>query len=83
MDVVSGGHFTLGVGLGYRDVEYDAFGIRRRERVRRLEENLRLVEALWAREAVSARLPWCRLDDASLTMPAVQQPRPLVDGRGR
>jgi alkanesulfonate monooxygenase SsuD/methylene tetrahydromethanopterin reductase-like flavin-dependent oxidoreductase (luciferase family) len=76
LDVVSGGRFTLGVGLGYRDVEYDAFGIRRRERVRRLEENLRLVEALWAGDAVSADLPWCRLDRATLTILPVQRPRP-------
>lgn len=76
MDVVSGGRFTLGVGLGYRDVEYDAFGIQRRERVRRFEENLRLVEALWAGEAVSAELAWCRLNDATLTILPVQRPRP-------
>jgi alkanesulfonate monooxygenase SsuD/methylene tetrahydromethanopterin reductase-like flavin-dependent oxidoreductase (luciferase family) len=76
MDVVCGGRFTLGVGLGYRDVEYDAFGVLRRERVRRLEENLRLVEALWAGESVSADLSWCRLNDATLTTLPVQRPRP-------
>jgi alkanesulfonate monooxygenase SsuD/methylene tetrahydromethanopterin reductase-like flavin-dependent oxidoreductase (luciferase family) len=76
MDVVCGGRFTLGVGLGYRDVEYDAFGVPRRERVRRFEENLGLLEALWAGEAVSADLPWCRLNDATLTMRPVQRPRP-------
>jgi len=56
MDVVPGGRFTLGVGSGYRDLEYDAFGIQRRERVGRFEQNLRLVEALWAGQAVSAEL---------------------------
>jgi alkanesulfonate monooxygenase SsuD/methylene tetrahydromethanopterin reductase-like flavin-dependent oxidoreductase (luciferase family) len=76
MDVVSGGRFTLGVGLGYRDVEYDGFGIPGHERVRRLEENLKLVEALWAGEAVSADLPWCRLDAATLKILPVQRPRP-------
>jgi alkanesulfonate monooxygenase SsuD/methylene tetrahydromethanopterin reductase-like flavin-dependent oxidoreductase (luciferase family) len=76
MDVVCGGRFTLGVGLGYRDVEYDAFGVPRRERVRRFKENLRLVEALWAGEAVSADLPWCRLNNATLTMLPAQRPRP-------
>jgi alkanesulfonate monooxygenase SsuD/methylene tetrahydromethanopterin reductase-like flavin-dependent oxidoreductase (luciferase family) len=78
LDVVSGGRFTLGVGLGYRDVEYDAFGIDRQERVRRFEENLRLVEALWAGEPVSADLPWCRLDSATLNILPVQRPRPPV-----
>jgi alkanesulfonate monooxygenase SsuD/methylene tetrahydromethanopterin reductase-like flavin-dependent oxidoreductase (luciferase family) len=76
MDVVCGGRFTLGVGLGYRDVEYEAFGIPSGERLRRFEENLRLVQALWAGEAVSADLPWCRLEDATLAILPVQRPRP-------
>jgi alkanesulfonate monooxygenase SsuD/methylene tetrahydromethanopterin reductase-like flavin-dependent oxidoreductase (luciferase family) len=76
LDVVSGGRITLGVGLGYRDVEYDAFGIARHERVRRFEENLRMLEALWAGEAVSAELAWCRPDGATLTILPVQRPRP-------
>jgi alkanesulfonate monooxygenase SsuD/methylene tetrahydromethanopterin reductase-like flavin-dependent oxidoreductase (luciferase family) len=28
LDIVTGGRLTFGVGLGYRDVEYDAFGCR-------------------------------------------------------
>jgi alkanesulfonate monooxygenase SsuD/methylene tetrahydromethanopterin reductase-like flavin-dependent oxidoreductase (luciferase family) len=76
MDVVTGGRFTLGVGLGYRDVEYNAFGISKSERVQRFEENLRLVEALWSGEAVSANLPWCQLDEATLQILPVQRPRP-------
>lgn len=76
MDVVCGGRFTLGVGLGYRDVEYRAFGVDRRERIRRFEENLRLVEALWTGGEVSSELPWCRLDGASLSILPVQRPRP-------
>jgi alkanesulfonate monooxygenase SsuD/methylene tetrahydromethanopterin reductase-like flavin-dependent oxidoreductase (luciferase family) len=76
MDVVTGGRFTLAVGLGYRDVEYDAFGIPRSERVRRFEENLRIVEALWSGEPVTADLPWCRLAGAKLEILPVQRPRP-------
>ena len=76
MDVVCGGRFTLGVGLGYRDVEYDAFGIARGERIRRFEENLRVVEALWAGDPVSVDLPWCRLNEATLRILPAQRPRP-------
>jgi alkanesulfonate monooxygenase SsuD/methylene tetrahydromethanopterin reductase-like flavin-dependent oxidoreductase (luciferase family) len=76
MDVITGGRFTLGVGLGYRDVEYDAFGVPSDERVHRFEQNLRLVEALWSGEPVSADLSWCRLDSAKLEILPVQRPRP-------
>lgn len=76
LDIVCRGNFVFGVGLGYRDAEYNAFAIPRRERVHRFETNLDLVLRLWAGETVSADLPWCRLDDARLTTFPVQRPRP-------
>ncbi|KRE40779.1 LLM class flavin-dependent oxidoreductase [Knoellia sp. Soil729] len=76
LDVVTGGRLTLGVGLGYRDVEYDAFAIGRTGRVARFEANLDIVLRLWAGEEVDADLPWCRLSSARLNLLPVQQPRP-------
>jgi alkanesulfonate monooxygenase SsuD/methylene tetrahydromethanopterin reductase-like flavin-dependent oxidoreductase (luciferase family) len=78
LDVITGGRLVFGVGLGYRDVEYDAFAIPRADRVRRFEENLRLVEALWTQNRVSADLPWCRLDDVTPSIRPVQRPRPPI-----
>ena len=40
LDVMSGGRLVFGAGLGYRDVEFKAFGTTAQERVQRLEENL-------------------------------------------
>src|SRR5579885_3728775 len=40
LDVMSGGKIILGVGLGYRDVEFKAFGVPRSQRARRFEANL-------------------------------------------
>ncbi len=37
---LSGGRLCLGMGLGYRDTEFDAFGLSRRERGRRMERSL-------------------------------------------
>ena len=48
MDVLSEGNFVLGVGLGYREGEFDAFGIPLKERAPRLVESTRLMRALWA-----------------------------------
>lgn len=78
LDVVAGGRSILGVGLGYRQVEYDAFGVPPQEKVRRFTENLRIVEALWRGEAVSADLPWCRLDGARATFRPAASPRPPI-----
>ncbi|TFV61900.1 LLM class flavin-dependent oxidoreductase [Geodermatophilus sp. DF01-2] len=76
LDAVCGGRFVFGVGLGYRDVEYDAFGVDRGERLHRFTENLRITTALLRGERVSADLPWCRLDDVKLAVTSVQEPSP-------
>ena len=54
LDVICRGRSVFGVGLGYREVEYDAFGIPPGEKVRRFTENLRLVRELWSGEPVHA-----------------------------
>jgi len=78
LDVLCEGRFTLGVGLGYRDSEYEAFGLARSEGVHRLEENLRLVKELWKGYPVTTDLPWCRLRGAQLGVLPAHQPRPPI-----
>ena len=76
LDVLSGGRLIFGVGLGYRDVEYAAFGLSRADGVDRLETNLDIIDALWSRDNVSVDVPWCRLANVSLNVKPVQKPRP-------
>ena len=38
VDLISGGRLLLGLAIGYRDAEFDAFGVAKRERVDRLVE---------------------------------------------
>src|SRR5690606_1812311 len=40
IDIITGGRLVLGVALGYRDIEYDAFGVNRKTRARRFDEQL-------------------------------------------
>jgi alkanesulfonate monooxygenase SsuD/methylene tetrahydromethanopterin reductase-like flavin-dependent oxidoreductase (luciferase family) len=76
LDVLSGGRLMLGAGLGYRDIEFDAFGVPRRERARRFETNVDIVNRLWRGEAVTVDEPWCRLEDATISVRPLQAPRP-------
>lgn len=78
LDVVCRGRLIFGVGLGYRQVEYDALGVSAEQKVRRFEENLRIVAALWSGEPVHADLPWCRLDGVRSTFLPAQRPRPPI-----
>ena len=45
LDARSGGRFELGLGLGYRDVEFDGKGVPRKERVGRRKAAMRAVRA--------------------------------------
>lgn len=47
-DQLSGGRFALGIGLGYRDVEYSGFGTTRRARAGRMEELCALLRQSWS-----------------------------------
>lgn len=78
LDVVTGGRLVFGVGLGYRQVEYDAFGVPAEEKVRRFEHNLDLVRRLWSGDPVDSDVPWCRLRAATLNFLPVQRPSPPV-----
>lgn len=78
LDLITGGRFICGLGLGYRKEEYDAFGVPQKERVQRFEENVDIVKRLWAGERVTYDGPHCRLDDAALTLRPIQQPYPPI-----
>lgn len=78
LDIVTGGRFVFGVGLGYREVEDEAFGLGKGERVPRLYQHLDVVKRLWAGEPVTFDSPYCRLVDARLELRPVQQPHPPI-----
>jgi alkanesulfonate monooxygenase SsuD/methylene tetrahydromethanopterin reductase-like flavin-dependent oxidoreductase (luciferase family) len=55
LNLLSEGRYVLGVGLGYRDAEFEAFGVSKNLRVRRFEEALQVIRLLSAGERVSYR----------------------------
>jgi alkanesulfonate monooxygenase SsuD/methylene tetrahydromethanopterin reductase-like flavin-dependent oxidoreductase (luciferase family) len=78
LDVMSKGKVILGVALGYRELEFKAFGTTQTKRVSRLEENLTAIKRLWTEERVSMKASHFALDDVSLGMRPVQKPRPPI-----
>jgi len=48
LDVLSGGRFVLGVGVGWNEEEFSALGTSIRERGRRTDEALEAMKRLWA-----------------------------------
>ena len=78
LDVICGGRLVFGVGLGYRDVEFDAFGIPRGRRLSRFLEVLDVVRRLWTEERVTFHGEHFHLEDVGLTMRPRQKPRPPI-----
>jgi alkanesulfonate monooxygenase SsuD/methylene tetrahydromethanopterin reductase-like flavin-dependent oxidoreductase (luciferase family) len=77
LDVLTEGRFVLGVGLGYRREEDDAFGLGER-RVRTFVRKLDVVRRLLEGEEVTASGPGYRLEGARLALRPVQRPRPPI-----
>lgn len=78
LDVIAHGRLSIGVGLGYRDIEFDAFGVTREERVPRLEQHLDVLRRLLDGEAVQFQSDHCRLDGVTLALRPVQRPHPPI-----
>lgn len=86
-DVLSGGRLELGMGAGWHDREHQAFGIpypRVGERIRRLDEAVQVVRALWQDGPAHFAGRYYQLDGAVGWPKPIQRPRIplLIGGRG-
>src|SRR6185295_10124968 len=66
VDVLSAGRLRLGVGVGWNAVEFEALGERFTNRGARIEEQIEVLRALWARDLVTIARQWHRVTDAGL-----------------
>ena len=78
MDIITGGRFALSAALGYRDEEYNAFGLPRRRRVSRYLECLEVMRQLWTQDEVTFHGEHFDLDRAQMTLRPIQQPHPPI-----
>ncbi len=78
LDVITGGRFLLGVGLGYRAEEFAIFGVPMTERVSRLTEGLEIIRRLWTEDHVTHRGRHWQLDDVTIRPRPLQRPRPPI-----
>ena len=66
LDVLTGGNYVLGVGLGYREGEFTAFNMSLKERAPRLEESVALIRRLWTEERLSFEGEYYRTENATI-----------------
>ena len=78
LDIMSEGRAVFGIGIGYRDVEFEAFGMTAGERVPRMLEALQLIRRLWSEEVVDFEGRFFRVHNATCTIRPVQKPTPPI-----
>ncbi len=84
VDLLTDGHFRLGVGIGWNAVEYEALGKDFSNRGARLEEQVALLRRLWTERTVTHEGVHERVDGRGAGAPPRATPDPgLVRGGGR
>jgi probable F420-dependent oxidoreductase len=80
VDLLTGGKFRLGVGIGWNRVEYEALGQDFSTRGKRLEEQITLLRRLWTEQSVTFSGTFDRITGAGLAPMPVQRPIPVWIG---
>jgi probable F420-dependent oxidoreductase len=80
VDLLTGGRFRLGIGLGWNAVEYEALGENFRNRGVRSEEQVSVLRRLWTEQSVTFGGRFHRLTGAGLAPLPVQRPIPVWFG---
>jgi alkanesulfonate monooxygenase SsuD/methylene tetrahydromethanopterin reductase-like flavin-dependent oxidoreductase (luciferase family) len=78
LDAICNGQFTLGVALGYREAEFQAFAVAKADAVPRLTEVLTVLKRLWTEEKVEHQGRFFTIPGLTLTTRPVQQPYPPI-----
>jgi len=82
VDVLSGGRLTLGIGVGWNEVEYTALNENFHNRGRRQAEQVEVLRALWTQRLVTFNGKYHTISDAGIHPLPVQRPIPIWFGGG-
>lgn len=80
VDVLTGGKFRLGIGVGWNEVEYEALNENFGNRGKRSEEQIAVLRALFTDEVVTFHGRWHHIEAAGLNPMPVQRPIPIWIG---
>ena len=74
IDVLTGGRFRLGVGIGWQEPEFAAMGANFRQRPSRVEEAVAVLRACWTQEPVDFEGRYTTIESMSMV------PKPVTPG---
>ena len=80
LDVLSGGRFRFGIGIGWNPVEYVGLNESFKNRGKRSEEQVQVMRALWAEPHVTFKGQWHTIEDAGINPLPTRRKIPLWFG---
>lgn len=88
LDVISKGRLNFGIGAGWYNLEYNAYGIpypKTSVRIAQLGEAVLIIKKMWTEEEPSFKGKYYTIEKAINSPKPVQKPHPpiLIGGRGR
>ena len=78
LDVISGGKFVLAPALGWRDFQFNAFGIPKEERLSRFREVTAVMKQLWTESRVTHHGQHFQMEDVPGGGATLQKPYPRM-----
>lgn len=83
VDILCGGRFVMGVGIGYNPVEFEAMEFNFKERAPRIEEQIHVLRLLWSGESISFDGRWHHFQDVNINPAPPERRIPIWMGGGR
>ena len=80
LSLATGGRFDLGLGIGYRQLEFDQFGRKLAHRPSMMEEGVEIIRRAWRGEAVNFTGKRFAVGDLKITPAPVVTPKLLLGG---
>jgi alkanesulfonate monooxygenase SsuD/methylene tetrahydromethanopterin reductase-like flavin-dependent oxidoreductase (luciferase family) len=81
LDVISTGRVELGIGAGWYEQEYIAYGYHfpsNVSRIKQLDESLSIIKTMWKEERASFEGKYYRINEAICNPKPIQKPYPII-----
>jgi len=78
LDLLSGGNYCLGIGIGYREAEFVAFNVPLKERVGRITESIEIMRKLWTQDRVTYKGKYFSIDDMGVGLKPLRKGGPPI-----
>lgn len=81
LDIVSNGRIELGIGAGWYEQEYNAYGynfLSNITRIKQLDESLSIIKAMWTESCASFKGEYYTIKDAICNPKPIQKPHPVI-----